>query len=65
MNLEMIILSEVNQTRETNIIWLICGTLKSDTNDCIYETETDSQTKQIYGYERGKVADKDRLGVWG
>ena len=27
--------------------WLICGTLKSDINDCIYETETDSQTKQI------------------
>ena len=47
------------------MIWLICGTLKNDTNDCIYETETDSQTKQIYGYERGNVAEKDRLGVWG
>ena len=42
MDLEIIILSEVNQT---NMILLIWGILKkNDTNELIYKTETDSLT---------------------
>ena len=39
--------------------------LKYDTNDLIYETETDSLvTKQTDGYQRGKVRGKDKFRVW-
>ena len=46
MDLEIIIVSEVNQTKKDkyHIISLICGILKSDTNELIYKTESDSQT---------------------
>ena len=38
--------------------------LKYDTNDLIYETETDSLvTKQTDGYQRGKVRGKDKFRV--
>ena len=45
MDLEIIILSEVSQTK-TNIIWyhLYVESKKNDTNEFIYKTETDSQT---------------------
>ena len=45
MDLEIIILSEVSQ-RETDIIWylLYVESKKNNTNEFIYETETDSQT---------------------
>ena len=37
---------------------------KDDTNELIYKTETDSQTlKQTYGYQRGKVGERDKLGL--
>ena len=26
--------------------------------------KTDSQRKQIYGYQRGKGGERDKLGVW-
>ena len=47
MDLEIIILSEVNQTEkdkyhDVTYIW----NLKYDTNELIYETETDSQTQK-------------------
>ena len=44
MDLEIIILSEVNQTK-TNIIWyrLYVESLKKATNEPIYKTETESQ----------------------
>ena len=44
-DLEMIVLSEVNQTK-TNIIWccLYVEYKKNDTNELIYKTERDSQT---------------------
>ena len=29
--------------------------LKSDTNELIYRTETDSQAQKTYGYQRGKT----------
>ena len=45
MDLEIIILSEVNQ-RKTNIMWyhLYVEPKKNDTNELICKTETDSQT---------------------
>ena len=46
MNLEIIILSEVNQKKERQIPYDIAymWNLKYNTNELIYETETDSQT---------------------
>ena len=43
MDLEIIILSEVSQKEKDKYILLICGILKNDTSEFIYETETDSQ----------------------
>ena len=42
MDLEVIILSEINQTKKDkyHMISLICGTLKNDTNGLIFRTET-------------------------
>ena len=38
---------------------------KNDTNELIYKTEADSQTqKTTYGYQRGKVVGRDKLGGW-
>ena len=57
MDLEIIILSEVNQ-RKVNIIWyhLYVESKKNDTNELIYKTGTDSQEhqKQTYSYQREK-----------
>ena len=46
MDLDIVILSEVSQTEKGkyHMISLICGILKNDTNELIYETEIDSQT---------------------
>ena len=33
---------------------LTCRIFKKTKNEFIYKTEADSQTKQIYGYHRGK-----------
>ena len=46
MDLEMIILSKVGQRKKDkcHMLSLICRILKNDTNDSIYETETDSET---------------------
>ena len=38
MDLEIIILSEVNQTDKYHIISLICGLYNNDTNELIYKT---------------------------
>ena len=48
MNLEIIILSEVNQKKERQIPYDITymWNPKQDTNEHIYETETDSQTER-------------------
>ena len=42
MDLEMIIRSEINQTKKHkyHMISLICGTLKNGTNGLIFRTET-------------------------
>ena len=46
MDLEIIMLSEVNQTEKDKcrMISFICGIKKNDTNKFIYRTEIDSQT---------------------
>ena len=48
MDLDIVILSEVSQTEKGkyHMISLICGILKNDTNELIYETEIDSQTQK-------------------
>ena len=58
MDLEIIMLSEVNQTEKDKcrMISFICGIKKNDTNKFIYRTEIDSQTQKTnYGYQRGKA----------
>ena len=44
MDLEIIILSEVNQTEKDKHHMISLWNLKNDTNELIYKTETDSQT---------------------
>ena len=45
-DLEIIVLSEVSRQKKINIAWypLHKESLKNDTNELIYKTETDSQT---------------------
>ena len=57
MDLKIVLLSEASQKEkdkyhhmDITYMW----SLKYDTNELIYETRTDSQTKQIYGYQSGK-----------
>ena len=39
--------------------------LKNDTNELIYKTETLTDLEnQVYGYQREGVKGRDRLGVW-
>ena len=38
---------------------------KNDTNELITkQKQTHRRRKQIYGYQRGKVGGRDKLGVW-
>ena len=54
MNLEIIILSEVKQ-RNTNIIWHThMWNLKNNTNELIYETETDSDIENKFMVIKGE-----------
>ena len=47
------------------MISLLYGILKSDTNELIYKTETDSQTsKTNLWLPKGKGGGRDKLGVW-
>ena len=66
VDLEIIILSEVSQ-RKTNIIWyhLYMESLKNDTNELVYKTETDSQIQKTNLWlPNGKGGrGKDKLGV--
>ena len=38
---------------------------KYDTNEPIYETETDRHREQICGFQGGEGWERDGLGVWG
>ena len=64
IDLEIVILSEVNQTEEKyNVTSLMCGIYKDDTKELIYKIETDSQTQKINLWlPKGKVRRKDKLG---
>ena len=44
MDLDIIILSEVSQTKTNTIYHLYVKSKKNDTNELIYKTEIDSQT---------------------
>ena len=67
VQLEMIILSELSQ-KEKDRYGMISHmwNLKYDTNEPIYETETDSQTRrQTCGCQGGWVRGRDGVGGWG
>ena len=67
MDLEIIILSEVSQTRKINIIWyhLYVESKKMIQMDLFTkQKQTHSLQKQTYGYQRGKVGGRDKLGGW-
>ena len=66
MDQEIIILNEVRQ-RKTNIIWhhlYVESKKKSDANELIYKTETDSDLGNKHSYRREAWGTRDRLGVW-
>ena len=64
MDLEIIILSEVNQTEKDKYhITYMCN-LKYDTNDLIYKTEMDSQTQKTNMVTKEERRGRDKLGVW-
>ena len=66
IDIEIIILSVVKSERERQIPYDITymWTLKYDTNELIYETQTDSHREQSYGCQGGGGWGRDRLGVW-
>ena len=66
IDLEIVILSEVNQTEEKyNVTSLMCGIYKDDTKELIYKIETDSQTqKRKLWLPKGDVVCGDKLRVW-
>ena len=64
MDLEIIILSEVSQTK-TNMVSLSCGISKNDTNELIYKIETDSQTSKTNSWlPKGSGGGKEGYAVW-
>ena len=67
MDLEMIILSEASQ-KENDIAYYITymWNLKYDTNEPIYETETESQTERVdWWLPRGRGVGEARSGSLG
>ena len=62
-DLEIIILSEVSQ-KKINIIWyhLHVESEKNDTNELIYQTETDVKNKLII--TKVQRVGRDKLGGW-
>ena len=58
MDLEIIIQSEVRE-KQTYDITFICGILKTDTNEFICRTETNTQTLKNLPYQRGQVGGWD------
>ena len=67
MDLELIILSEVSQTK-INIIWYhsyVESDFLNDINELIYKQKhTPRFQKKNYGYQRGNTAGTDKLGAW-
>ena len=60
MDLEIIILSQRKTISYITYMW----NLKNDTNELIYKTETDYRYRKMYGYQRGKVGRRNKLGIW-
>jgi len=52
MDMEIIILREVSQ-RMTNIISFICGIKKYDTNELVYETDSQTERTDLW-WPRGR-----------
>ena len=48
IELEIIILNEVNQTKKDKYCISLMWILKNDTNELIYRTETDSENKFMF-----------------
>ena len=65
MGLEMIILSEVSQTKTNIIRYQLCVESKKmiQMNLFTKQKQTHRHRKQAYGYQKGKVG-KDKLAVW-
>ena len=66
INLEIIILSEVNQTEKAkyHMISFICGVKKNHRNELVYKTkQMHRHRKQTYGHQRESVQ-MDKLGAW-
>ena len=58
MDLVIIILSKRSQTEKdkSHMISLICGIVKSDTDELVYKTETDLRRRgQIYDYQEQRT----------
>ena len=68
MDLEIIILSEVSQTKKDkyHMISLICRVQKKmiQTNLFTKQRQTHRLSEQTYGYQRGSMEGRDRLGIW-
>ena len=66
MELEIIILSEVNQTEEDkyHMILLLYTIFKNDTNELIYKIEKDSIQKMNLCLRGGKGRERDKVEVW-
>ena len=64
--IELIILSELSQTEKYKYHdTAYMRDQKNDTNELIYkQKQTHRIRKQIYGYQRGKVGGRDKLGIW-
>ena len=65
MDLEIIILSEVNQTEKDKYnISFICRNLKNSIDELIYETEIDSQTQKTNLRLPREMGEGDKLEIW-
>ena len=66
MDLEIIILSEVSQTDKEKYIYhlYVESSRMVQMNLFTKQKQTHRLRKQTYGYQRGKVQGRDKLGVW-
>ena len=65
MDLEIIILSEINQTEKDkyHMVWNLKKMIQM--NLFTKQKQTHRLRKQSYGYQRGKVGQgRDKVGVW-
>ena len=63
MDLEIIMLNQTE--RQYDMIITYMQKLKNDTNKLTYKwKQTHRHRKQIYGYQRGKGVERNKLGVW-